>query len=100
MLRIQKHVPFPARNDRRNHQHGRSPLADPGIAEVAGRTQVRMIPPGRQAALILSLDTYRGGDGDLDCHVRLGHAPDTGVGQTLQHGARIGPAGIDDAEAG
>jgi farnesyl-diphosphate farnesyltransferase len=69
------------------------------IAEGPGDAQVRMIPPGRQAAPIKSLDTHGGRDGDFDRHVRPGHAPDTRVSQALQHGARVRLAGIDDAKA-
>ena len=97
--RIQEHVHLPSRNNRRNDQHGRSLLAYPGIAEGSGNVQVRMIPPDRQAALAMLLHTHGSRDRNLDCHVRSGHAPDTRMSQALQHGARVGAAGIDDSEA-
>ena len=78
--RVQEHVHLPSRHHRRDHQHDRSLLAEPGIAEDAGHVQARMISTDRQTVFAMLLDTHGSRDGNLDRHMRSGHAPDTRVG--------------------
>jgi hypothetical protein len=58
-----------------------------------------MIPTRGQIALVVTLDGDCLCDGDLDRDVGARHPSDAGMGQAFQHRARIGTAGVDDAQA-
>ena len=57
------------------------------------------VPPERKDALLVPLNGYSIGNSNLDGDVCPRHPTDTGMGEALQHRARVSPAGIDDAEA-
>lgn len=97
--RVDENVPFPACHDRGHNKYRRSQLANPAVAKGSGHAQIRMIPTSGQAALVVSLDGERLRDGDLDCHMGARHPSDPGMGQTFQHRARKGTAGVDDTQA-
>ena len=99
MPRVDENVSFPACNDRGHNQYRRSQLAKPGVAKGSGHPQISMIPTSRQAALVVSLDGDRLRDGDVDCYMGARYPSDAGMGQTFQHCARIGAAGVDDTQA-
>ena len=96
VLRVQQHAGLLASNNRWDHQHGSSPFPNPGIAKGSRDSQIRWIPPDRQATRFVPVDGHVARDRDLDRNVGLRHSLDACVGKDLEHGACIGSAGIQD----
>ena len=99
MLRVNEHVSLPARHDRRYDQHRRSALSNPGIAEGPGKAQIRLLPAGRQAALVLLLDRDGSRNRNLDCGMSSWYPPDACMGQALKECAGVSAAGVNDTVA-
>ena len=99
MPRVDEDVAFPARHGRGHHQYRRSQRANAGVAKCSRHAQVRMIPTSGQPALVVSLDGNRPCNRDLDRDIGARHTSDAGTGQTHQHRARTGTAGVADSQA-
>ena len=99
MARVDENVSFPARHVRGHNKCRCSQLANPRVAKVSGHVQIRTIPTCGQTALVKWLDGNGPRNGDLDRDMGARHPSDARMGQTFQHRARVGTAGVDDTQA-
>lgn len=61
---------------------------------------IGVVPAGGKLAFVVALNGDRLHHRNPDGHMGSRHPADAGVGQALEHGARIRKAGVDDAKAG